>query len=496
MKNMKFNIIKFAVLLLIVSSCNDVLDETPDNRTTINSAEKIAELLVGAYPEASYVSFLEPMSDNADDKGKSATDDYRVNSYMYFWDDLDDTDEDTPTFYWNEAYAAIAQANQALSSIEELGGGSELNSLKGEALLCRAYAHYMLVNIFSKAYNPDTSVKDLGIPYVTEPETVLIGDYERGNVLSVYDNIKKDLEAGLPLIKDGYDVPTFHFTKKAASAFAARFYVTTGQWQKVIEQSNKALGSDVLGSLRNTLAYSPLTFAQETQLYTSSTLEPANLLMVAGYSLYNRIDARARYQLSPNVVSEIFSSNITGKRWAYSVYSRGGSSNNLIPKFQEYFRYTNQAAGIGQPYVTFVLFSTDEALLNRAEAYAMLGQFDNATDDINTILSVKTSGYDPAQDTFTSSEIEDEYSNVASDLYTPFYAIPAESLPYLKAVLDIKRTVLYNEGMRWFDIKRLHIALEHLDNKGNSDLLPKDDPRRAIQIPVAAQSFGIEKNPR
>lgn len=496
MKNMKSNIIKFAVLLLVVSSCNDILDETPDNRTTIDSAEKIAELLVGAYPEASYVSFLEPMSDNADDKGSSATVEYRVNQFMYYWEDLDDTDEDTPTFYWNEAYSAIAQANQALASIEELGGGSELNSLKGEALLCRAYAHYMLVNIFSKAYNPNTSGNDLGIPYVTDPETVLIAEYDRGNVLSVYDNIQKDLEAGLPLIKDAYDVPSFHFNKKAASAFAARFYLTIGQWQKVIEQSTKALGNDELGSLRNTLAYSPLTFAQETALYTSSTLEPANLLMVAGYSLYNRIDARARYQLSPNVVSEIFRSNITGKSWDYSLYSRGGSSNYLIPKFQEYFRYTNQAAGIGQPFVTFVLFSTDEALLNRAEAYAMLGQFDNATDDINMILSLKTSGYNPSVDTFTPADIEAESDDVASDLYTPFYAIPTESLPYLQAVLDIKRTVLYNEGMRWFDIKRLNIALEHFDDKGNSELLPKDDNRRAIQIPVAAQSFGIEKNPR
>ncbi len=496
MKNMKFNIIKFVVLLFLVSSCNDVLDETPDNRTTINSAEKVAELLVGAYPEASYVSFLEPMSDNADDKGPSATTEYRVNQYMYNWEDLDDITEDTPTNYWNKAYKAIAQANQALASIEELGGGPELNSLKGEALLCRAYGHYMLVNIFSKAYNPSTSGNDLGIPYVTEPETVLIGEYERGNVLSVYENIQKDLEAGLPLIKDAYDVPAFHFTKKAAGAFASRFYITTAQWQKAIDQSNIALGNDVIGVLRYTLGYRSLTTPQQAALYTSSTLEPANLLLVSGYSLYNRIDARARYQLSPNIVEKIFRTNITGRSWAYPLYTRGGGSNYLVIKFAEYFRYTNQAAGIGQPFVTFVLFSTDEALLNRAEAYAMLGQYSKATNDINTILSLKTLAYNPATDTLTPNDIEDEYVDLETDQYTPFYTVTAETLPYVKAVLDIKRTVLYNEGMRWFDIKRFNMALEHLDDKGNSALLPKDDNRRAIQIPVAAQSFGIQKNPR
>ncbi len=480
-------------------SCSDVLDETPDNRTTIDSAEKIAELLVGAYPEGAYVSFLEPMSDNAGDKGPSATVEFRVNEEMYFWRDLNDTDEDTPTNYWNDAYKAIAQANQALASIEGLGGGGvELDPLKGEALLCRAYAHFMLVNIFSKAYNPSTANSNLGIPYVTEPETVLLGSYERGTVQSVYENIQKDLEEGLPLVRDNYEIPAFHFTKKAASAFASRFYLTIGEWEKVIEHSNIALGeSDTVSVLRNIALSSNLTFNEQVALYTSSTLEPANLLLVTGNSLYNRIDARARYQMSPTIVNGLFTSgNITGKSWSYSLFFRGGSDNNFIPKYQEYFRVTNQAAGIGIPFVTFVLLSTDEALLNRAEAYAMLGQLDEAVNDINLSLSVKTDGYDFNTDAFTVNDITTIYQGIPAGLYTPFYTIPNESLPIIGAILDIKRTIFYNEGLRWFDIKRHKIALQHLDFFGNSFLLPKDDDRRAIQIPEAAQSFGIEENPR
>ncbi|WP_170179821.1 RagB/SusD family nutrient uptake outer membrane protein [Flavivirga rizhaonensis] len=493
---MKFNIIKAVVVLLIVSSCNDILDETPDNRTTIDSAEKIKELLVGAYPEGAYVSFLEPMSDNAGDKGSSATVEFRVNEEMYFWRDLNDIDEDTPTNYWNDAYEAIAQANQALVSIEELGGSTELNPLKGEALMCRAYAHFMLVSIFSKAYNPTTSSTDLGIPYITEPETVLLGDYERGNVANVFDNIQKDIEEGLPLIKDNYEIPAFHFTKKAANAFASRFYLTIGEWQKVIDHSNIALGSDEIAVLRNIASSSNLTFNQQVALYTSSTFEPANLLLVSGNSLYNRIEARARYQLSPGVMSDLFRGNITGKSWSYSIFFRGGSDNNFIPKYQEYFRVTNQAAGIGIPFVTFVLFSTDEALLNRAEAHAMLGQLDDAAADINMSLAVKTDGYDPSTDQFTAADIAAIYQGINPTLYTPFYTISSESYPLVSAILDIKRTIFYNEGLRWFDIKRHNIAIEHLDFFGNSFLLPKDDNRRAIQVPEAAQSFGIQQNPR
>ncbi|TXE06052.1 RagB/SusD family nutrient uptake outer membrane protein [Seonamhaeicola algicola] len=488
--------ILFGVLLLV--SCSDILDETPDNRTTIDTPDKIAELLVAAYPEAAYVSFLEPMSDNAGDKGSSATVEFRVNEEMYFWRDLNDIDTDTPTNYWNEAYKAIAQANQALASIEELGDGIELSALKGEALLCRAYAHYMLVNIFSKAFNPSTSSSDLGIPYVLEPETVLLADYERGTVADVYANIQKDLEEGLPLIQDNYEIKAFHFTKKAASAFASRFYLTVGDWEKVIEHSNIALGDgNTLAVLRNIASSSNLTFNEQVALYTSSTVEPANLLLVTGSSLYNRIDARARYQMAPNIVNNLFNSaNITGKGWAYSLFFRGGSDNNFIPKYQEYFRVTNQAAGIGIPFVTFVLFSTDEALLNRAEAYAMLGQYENATNDINMSLAVKTDGYNPSTDTLTPEDIAAIYQGVPTDLYTPFYTISNEALPFVSAVLDIKQTVFYNEGLRWFDVKRHNIAIEHLDFFGNSYELPKGDNRRAVQIPEAAQSFGVEANPR
>ena len=500
MKNIKYNIIKAVALFLLVSSCNDILDETPDNRTTIDSAEKIAELLVGAYPDAAYAPFLEPMSDNAGDKGPSAeTDDDQattLNERMFFWEDLNKIDEDTPTNYWNRAYKAIAQANQALLSIDELNGGSEFDYLRGEALLCRAYAHYMLVNIFSKAYDPDTAATDVGIPYISEPETVLLGEYERGTVENVYENIKADIELGLPLIEDNYGVGAFHFTKKAANAFASRFYLTTGEWSKVIEHSTLAISGGVQALRDWENDYSPATYSEQTALYASATLESANLLLISAESSFDNYHATARYQLNSDKRDEIFpSANATGQPWSYSVFG----SNDLyynIPKFQEYFKVTNQAAGTGNAFVTYVLLSTDEALLNRAEAYAMLGQLENAAADINMSYSVKTEDYLAAFDELDIDAIQSRFEVTDPDLYTPFYDIPTESLAFVNAVLTIKRTIFYNEGLRWFDNKRHNMVINHEDIFGNIYTLPKGDKRRLLQIPEAAQSFGIEENPR
>tara|TARA_R110002049_G_scaffold54249_1_gene151120 strand:- start:5154 stop:6689 length:1536 start_codon:yes stop_codon:yes gene_type:complete len=499
--------IKFIPLLLLVLvfSCDNVLSEVPDNRTEINSAEKISELLVGAYPEAGYVPFLEPMSDNADDKGPGAQSDVRINEEMYFWRDLNDDDDDTPTNYWNNAYAAIAQANQALASIEELGGGEEFNAQKGEALLCRAYGHFMLVSIFSKRYNPDSADIDLGIPYVTEPETVLIQDYDRGTVAEVYNQIERDIEAGLPLIENEYDVPEFHFTKEAANGFASRFYLHLGEWQKVVDYSNAALGSAGASALRDINGlYDALPGAQIQLQYSSST-EPANLLLAAGGSVYARgfFSGLARYQLSQSLREELFGENPLGEDWAYSIFTYRGDIGLTLIKYNEYFRFTNPAAGIGFPFVTYMILTTDEVLLNRAEAYVMLQQYDNAVSDINLMFSTKTSGYSSAN-VLTASDIEDPSGNFVftdNNAYTPFYTFPSNSLPYINLLLTMRKSIFYNEGLRWFDIKRHNIEVTHrvVNVNGNTIetlTLPKDDNRRAVQIPPDAQAFNIEANPR
>jgi hypothetical protein len=96
----------------------------------------------------------------------------------------------------------------------------------------------------------------------------------------------------------------------------------------------------------------------------------------------------------------------------------------------------------------------------------------------------------------TASEIATLYQGFPTTTYTPFYGIPGASLPFVAAILDIKQTIFYNDGLRWFDIKRHNVELTHTDILGNSYKLPKNDNRRQVQIPESAQSFGIPQNPR
>ena len=179
----------------LLSSCEDFLDEMPDNRTELDTEAKITNMLTAAYPETHYALIAEMASDNTDDNGGTWTAYNKLQEETATWQDATFKEDDSPYKLWNDCYKAIAAANAALNAIEELGNPASLNPQRGEALLCRAYSHFVLVNIFSKAYSPKTSTTDLGIPYMDHLETTVSPEYGRGTVAEVYKLIAADIEA-------------------------------------------------------------------------------------------------------------------------------------------------------------------------------------------------------------------------------------------------------------------------------------------------------------
>lgn len=492
MKNLKITLL--LLMLAGVSSCDDFLSEKPDNRTEINTPEKISEVLVNAYPQMSYFDIAETMSDNVFDSGMSET--LQKNEQNYNWEIQTETNNiDTQAYYWDACYTAIAHANTALQAIEDLGNPSSLNPQKGEALLARAYSHFMLVSFWSKRYDPATASTTIGIPYVTKPETELLPQYKRNSVQEVFDYIQKDIEEGLPYITNGYKEPKFHFNKDAAKAFASRFYLIKGDWNRVIALSND-LGSKPVGKLRDFASYDLMSPDDQRVSYASSAAQ-TNLLIVSANSIVGRSAYQSRFYLSGDRYPEILgsSTSLFGKSWLYNFYSYNSSTTVFMPKFYEYFKYTNVTAGIGEPYVAEVLLSNDEFFLNRIEAHVMAGQISLANDELEYFLSTRTVGYNASTDKLTEATVVAKYPVVA-DEYTPFYTMTPVQTSYIKAIAETRRRDFIHEGMRWFDVKRFNIIVNHEINNKPTNILVKDDNRRALQIPLHASNNGIELNPR
>ncbi|MFA6832745.1 MAG: carbohydrate-binding protein, partial [Bacteroidaceae bacterium] len=55
--------------LLLFSGCDTFLDTTPDNRAEVDTAAKVKQLLVSAYPDNQVCAALEYSTDNVMDNG-------------------------------------------------------------------------------------------------------------------------------------------------------------------------------------------------------------------------------------------------------------------------------------------------------------------------------------------------------------------------------------------------------------------------------------------
>lgn len=510
---------KKAVLLFITIGsmfigCNNFLDEEPDARAKVETSDDVRELLVNAYPQAAYHLICEMMSDNVTDMGKGSTCATAItDEEMYYWEDGTDDDFDSPFAVWTGWYEGISVANHALKVIESQPETPELRALKGEALLCRALGHFLLVNLWAEHYDPATAETALGVPYVKEPETVAVKYYTRNTVQECYDFIEEGIRRGIALIDETmYDQPKYHFTSRAAHAFAARFYTYKGtDWDKVLEHANKAIPEDFTAEMRDLLGQNSLDPLEYALQYTLPS-EPAILLSVTVETYWNDIYAtcpprNSIYNLSPTLFREIVP--LTGgirSPWVYkNVGSDGSSAEVSMIKSYGYFKNESMTSSRGMTWLNVPMFTVEDVALNRVEAYTMKGDFVHALRDLNAFVSKRvnltTTSYEP----MTLDEVVEYYSSTGNGAHIldlePHYKAELEAderkMAMMKCVSQIRRMEFLQEGMRWFDIKRFHLPVTHNIHWERRDIeLDRYDKRRALQIPQEAQKVGVVPNER
>ncbi|MDR2414186.1 MAG: RagB/SusD family nutrient uptake outer membrane protein [Odoribacteraceae bacterium] len=501
------------VCILSLCGCNDFLNEEPDNRAKVETASDLQELLVSAYPQATYHLICEMMSDNVADRGFSLdcvtaiTDDE-----MYFWKEGTDSDYDSPFAVWTGFYEGIAAANYALRIIDSKPDQENYRAMRGEALLCRAFGHFLLVNLWAEHYDPATADVTPGIPYVTEPETVAIKEYKRNTVGEVYRMIEEDLRRGLQMIDDqAYTMPKFHFTRRAAHAFATRFYTYKGtEWDKVLYHSQQVVPEDFRTEMRDILASRGLT-AMEFALQYTDPGQTAILLSVCVPTYYNDIWQRcpildSRYVLTPALHTELFPNslhNLVGRPLTYRVEGLSGTSATNMMKSYGYFKNETISSRRGMSYVNVPMLTVEDVVLNRIEAYIMQEDFDLALRDLNRFYSTRVRNYDEAEDIVDMAFVMDFYAepkwnaNIPEPHYKDLLQADPRKLYMMMAVEDLRRMEFMQEGMRWFDIKRFHLPVTHWIHWERSEIkLDRYDPRRMLQIPQEAQKAGVTPNER
>lgn len=547
--NMKKNwIYIFAALVVAMTGC-DFLDHEPDMRATINTKEKVQLLLVSAYTNANCAAICEFSSDNVIDNtvpdpvtgnSKAVLPLDEMYNEIFAWKPVKSSGaQDSPKYLWDANYTAIATANQALLAIEKLEKeGINMNPEKGEALLSRAYHHFLLAGVFCQAWkNKEDSKKDLGLTYMLQPETRVAPEYSRGPELvinideygdtawiggSLYDTymcIEKDLEEGLKLVSDEYYmVPRYHFNVKAAHAFAARFYLYKRDWAKVVEHANYVLTTadeTVLAMLFD--AQTNRDFSDITSAFNHyiNSQDPSNLLIYttmssSGYAL---LPSYGRYQCNGDAAD--YSATGPGPCWSnsfpgYGFWSADQSLGGFCAKAYYMFEYTDKVNGYGYIHGITRAFTTNETLLCRAEAKVHLNDLVGATNDLrlwcqgynvnNRMDTVEGGKVNLTQNKIKTFYNADKSKHLVPTLHNQDMAsdwvITPEQLPFVHCAIHFRRIETLHDGLRWQDIKRYGIEIEHVQGKDAPRKLVWNDDRRAIQLPQEVILSGMTANPR
>ena len=568
-----------SALLVITAGCSDFLDKSPDERIDVSnmSEDQFLAFIRGAYPTSNYAWICELSSDNyvdlnaphlpAKESDKQTLIHFNLTPYNAMDDEIfafepvkSSTAQDSPSAIWGGNYGSVAQCNMILKALGDKYGidvnkreadfngdktaydeyrkqlesalSTRLRAVRAEALVLRAYNHFILVNVFSKAFRDwELSKNDIGIPYVKIPENKVMVEYDRGTVASVYSEIKADLLEGMKDISDiNCEKPAWRFTTKAANAFAARFSLYTRDYESVVKYANAVLGEDyamLADKLMDNTVFKGATMGSDYTTRWQSPTAANNIMLLTTYSLLSRHAAGYRYGLSSIPLREIYYR--TGVNWHWTahphaiisgaLYYRSKSDYGFFgQKIGEEFEYSDKIAGIGYPHNIRREFTGNQLLLERAEAHMMLNENDLAIKDLiayddtrrrmdeeNAKVYVQNGGMDEltpelinrwfSRTSNPNCKSLDTWNGWFSTMSPTYPQLTDGQLPIMNCLNEMRRYETVQEGFRFFDLKRWGFVYSHDVSDGTGDkitiTLESLDSRRAIEVPQECLAAGI-----
>lgn len=293
---MKMKKLIYSILLgiaLLIGSCSDFTDVQPKGKNLLSTTDQLEMLLNNEFKLSTsdlYVlcgdmiraSSNIPTLINLPNKTRGAI--------IISWDEANQdkmaelTSSDTD---FSTCYGIIGQiANPVLSHIDAAEGDEATKvKLKCEALVLRAYFHWLLVNKFAKAYNPATAEQDEGVPYVMEDWDVSVPT-EQVSVKKVYENILADLDKAIEL----NGLPTtavnrMRISKPCAYAVKALALISMQEFELAANAAREALALNKIVNNYNEMTtiytnqkgneypviYRPILKCEEDLFYTHNT---------------------------------------------------------------------------------------------------------------------------------------------------------------------------------------------------------------------------------
>ncbi|KQO22859.1 carbohydrate-binding protein SusD [Flavobacterium sp. Leaf82] len=248
-------------LIFSLQSCSDFLEQEPGTQTSIDellqNKQGVLTALTGVYTELEENVRGERFAVYADLQGgnikftptASGSSRGQISPALntrevYSFADMAQT-SNFKTFY-DESYNIINQANLILEYTPSLTDATEQekNQIKAEALAIRAYAHFLLSQVYSQDYSYTADASHLGIVYNTKSIKTGIQYPVRETAANTYNLIITDLKTAIDNYGDkslltgaAYSL----FNKNNTKALLARVYLQKNDWNNAYETANDVI---------------------------------------------------------------------------------------------------------------------------------------------------------------------------------------------------------------------------------------------------------------
>lgn len=460
----------FALLLVgMLGSCGSFLEEVSNDQIVPKSVEDYSQLLFGeAYvrdlSSKSIHTFLDVMTDDvkSDFRSRGSGANATPQAYGYFaWQkepEISMTGAVATDQAWFTYYRMILFANITLNELDKLIGKEEDRIyLKGECHAIRAYAYFMLINLYAQPYEQATAASTPGVPInnLVSTEDVKIPRAKLSeNYALIIDNLNQAIEAFNATPKKA---GIFRWNLRATELLASRVHLYMKEYDKAIEHATKLL------ELSPQLYNLERKKKEDASSAFLNSQNPEILFSYGSYFIpYFAAGARAGFPVSDNLMGAYSTGDCRYNLKDGAFIRRIGffiSNRKIVP-------CKNEDPGISQVF-GFAL-RTAEAYLNRAEAYAEKGEIAQAMADLNTLR---------------------RHRFLAAN-YRELNAATKEEA--VELVRKERRLELCFEQHRWFDLRRWdRPEITHVFIVNDTPLatqtfvLKKDDPAYTLPIPIS-----------
>lgn len=254
---MKIAKLLFVCFLLTLFSCDDFLNQEPDQQISIDeqlsTKTGILEALNGIYRDieatqsnitllyadlqGGNLTFTPAVANKTISVPTTFENSYSFNDFEQFSD---------YESYYQEFYEIINQANIILDRFDTYTflSDEDKNQLQAELLVCRAFAHYQVSLLYAQNYGFTADASHLGIVYNTTSLSIGEDFPIRKTMKETYDLLKKDLDDALSLFTENnfFTAPKYAlFNKTTTKALYAKIALQMNDWQQAFAYANEVI---------------------------------------------------------------------------------------------------------------------------------------------------------------------------------------------------------------------------------------------------------------